>query len=63
MKSYDVSKNSELNLEEKLEVINDFDLENLESVLTDIQSFPDEYEKQVEIAVYNKLFEYGITSI
>ena len=60
---YDVSKNSELDLEERLEMIDGFSLEILETILTDIESFPDEYEKQIEIAVYNKLFEYGITSI
>lgn len=63
MKNYDISESSELTIEEKLEVIESYDISDLEMVLSDIESFPDEYDKQVKIAVYNKLFEYGITSI
>ena len=59
----DLSQSSFLTLEEKLEIIEEYELCDLENLLDDIKSFPEEYEKQVEIAVYNKLFEYGITSI
>lgn len=63
MKNYNVSKTSTLTLDEKLEMIEEYTLHDLENILEDIKSFPEEYEKQVEIAVYNKLFEYGVTSI
>lgn len=63
MKNYNISNSSELSIEEKLEIIDSYDIHDLEIVLSDIESFPDEYDKQIEIAVYNKLFEYGITSI
>lgn len=61
--NYNLSKSSTLSLEEKLEVLDICSTGILEMILEDLKSYPEEYEKEVEIAVYNKLFEYGYTNI
>ena len=64
MKAYKVSKKStELNLEEKIKLLEEYDTEDLLYVLREIEEYPREYDKEVVIAVHNNLFANGITCI
>ena len=64
MKAYKVSnKTTELTLEEKIELLESYDLESLLYVLREIEEYPREYDKEVVIAVHNNLFAKGITCI
>jgi hypothetical protein len=63
MKAHKVSKDSNLTLEEKIEAISNYDLEDVRYALTKYKETPDNFEKEVKIALYNKLFEFGMTSI
>ncbi len=64
MKAYKVSnKTTELTLEEKIELLESYDLESLLYVLREIEEYPREYDKEVVIAVHNNLFAKGVTCI
>jgi hypothetical protein len=58
-----VSKQSNLSLEEKVNLVGTYDLEDLHYILKDFEAYPKHYDKAVIIEVINKLFENGITSI
>ena len=63
MRSFKISKDSKLSLEEKLKHIETYDLDDLIHVLREIESIPKNFCKEVTIAVHNKIFEHGITCI
>lgn len=64
MKAYKVSnKTNELSLEEKIQLLESYDLESLLYVLREIEEYPKEYDREVVIAVHNNLFAKGITCI
>lgn len=64
MKAYKVSnKTTELTLEEKIELLESYDLDSLLYVLREIEEYPSEYDKEVVIAVHNNLFAKGVTCI
>ena len=63
MRAHKVSKDSELTLEEKIKTIADYDLDDVRYALMKYKETPDDFEKEVKIALYNKLFELGMTSI
>jgi hypothetical protein len=64
LKAYKVSnKTNELSLEEKIQLLESYDLESLLYVLREIEEYPKEYDREVVIAVHNNLFAKGITCI
>lgn len=63
MKAYKVSKKAEGNVEEKVKLLESYDVDSLFRVLRDIEEYPREYDKEVIIAVHNNLFAKGITCI
>ena len=63
MRAYKVSKDSNLTIEEKLQALEEYDVSDLLYVLREFEDNPRSYEKEIMIAVINKLFEKGITSI
>ena len=63
MRAYKVSKDSKLTIEEKLQALEEYDVSDLLYVLREFEDNPRSYEKEIMIAVINKLFEKGITSI
>ena len=63
MRSFKISMDSKLTLEEKIKVIETYDLDDLIHVLREIESIPKNFCKEVIIAVHNKIFEHGITCI
>lgn len=64
MKAYKVSKKTtELSLEDKIKLLESYDLDSLLYVLREIEEYPREYDKEVVIAVHNNLFAKGITCI
>lgn len=63
MRSFKVSKECNLPLEEKVRLVGTYDLDDLHYILRDFESNPRSYEKPVITEVINKLFEKGITSI
>ena len=64
MKAHRISKNSnELTLDEKIKLLEEYDMEDLLYVLRDIESYPSEYDKEILIAVHSHLFEKGITCV
>lgn len=63
MKAYQVSKKAEGTVEEKVKLLESYDIDSLFRVLRDIEEYPREYDKEVVIAVHNNLFAKGITCI
>ena len=63
MKAYRVSKESTLTLEEKVKLLEEYDMEDLLYVLREIESYPREYSNDIVIAVHNNLFAKGVTCI
>ena len=63
MRSFKVSKQSNLPTEEKIKLIDTYDVDDLHNVLREFEENPKEYDKAIIIEVINKLFEKGITSI
>lgn len=63
MKNYHISNSSELSIDEKIKIIDGYTIDDLMIIFNDMKQNPEEYDKQITIAIYNKLFEYGITSI
>lgn len=64
MKAYKVSnKTNELSLEEKINLLESYDLEDLLYVKREIEDYPREYDKEVIIAVHSNLFSKGITCV
>lgn len=63
MRAFKVSKQSILTLEEKIIAINTYDVNDLHYILREFENNPRDYEKEVIVAVINKLFELGVTSL
>ena len=63
MRSFKISKDSKLTLEEKLKIIETYDLDDSIHVLREVESSQESFCKEVIIAVHNKIFEHGITCI
>ena len=64
MRAFKVSKDFPgLSIEEKIKCLDTYDVEDLKYVLKMAETFPGSYDKEVVIAVQNKLFEKGITSL
>ena len=63
MRAFKVSKDSKLTIEEKLQALEDYDVSDLLYVLREFEDNPRNYEKEIMIAVINKLFENGITCL
>lgn len=63
MRAFKVSKESNLSLEEKVNLVGTYDVDDLRYILRDFETNPKHYDKAVIIEVINKLFENGITSI
>ena len=63
MRTFRISNQSKLSKEEKLRLLDMYDAEDLFRILQDYDEFPENYDKEIIIAVQNRLFEYGITSI
>ena len=63
LRAFKVSKDSKLSLQEKIEAIDTYDKSDLLYVLKEFEINSKDYEKDVMIAVINKLFDLGVTSI
>ena len=63
MKAYQVSKKASTTLEEKIKLLESYDMESLLYVLREIEEYPREYDKEIAIAVHNNLFAKGVTCI
>lgn len=63
MRIFKVSKESKLSLEEKVELIRTYDIDDLHQILKEFELHPKNYDKPVIIEVINNLFEKGVTSI
>jgi ATP-dependent RNA circularization protein (DNA/RNA ligase family) len=63
LRSFKISEDSKLTLEEKLKLIESYDLDDLIHILREIESSQKSFCKEVIIAVHNKIFEHGITCI
>lgn len=64
MKAYQVSKKAtNTTLEEKIKLLESYDMDNLLYVLRESEEYPSEYDKEIVIAVHNNLFAKGITCI
>ena len=63
MRAFKVSKDSKLTIEEKLQALEEYDVSDLLYVLREFEDNPRSYEKEIMIAVINRLFENGITCL
>lgn len=63
MIAFSILKESSLSLDEKIKLLDKYDVQDLRDTLKDFDNNPHHYEKEVIIAVINKLFDLGVTSI
>ena len=63
MRTFKVSKECKIPLEEKLSLIHTYDIDDLHNILRDFEYNPRNYDKAVITEVINRLFESGVTSI
>lgn len=61
MKTFKVSKDSQLTLSEKFEAIRNYDVDDLLRIQEEYESYPEDFEKEVIIEVHNNLFAKGVT--
>ena len=63
MKAYQMSKQSKLSIEEKKNLLQEYDISDLLYALREVESNPGDFDKEIIIEIHNKLFEKGITCI
>lgn len=64
MRAFRVSKQAEsISLEEKIKLVEGYDIDDLFYVLREFEYNPKNYDKEVITMVINKLFESGITCL